>query len=114
MVERKESLELLDYFIIFVEVKNVSDQPIRVGVLNSPTLNKADGTILVEGYFDFHRPKQGRTVCIADSPPLFPRQVPHIFVFSSLKVALSSASAAVGNSVRLRQLDKRTLRKRFL
>lgn len=41
------------YFIIFVEVKNVSDQSIRVGVLNSYTLNKADGTVFEEGYFDW-------------------------------------------------------------
>lgn len=41
------------YFIIFVEVKNVSDDSIRVGALNSYTLNKADGTVFEEDYFDW-------------------------------------------------------------
>lgn len=41
------------YFRIFVEVKNVSDEAIYVGSLNSYTLNKADGTVGEEGYFSW-------------------------------------------------------------
>ena len=38
---------------IFVEVKNVSDEAIYVGSMNSYTLTKGDGTVLDDGYFNW-------------------------------------------------------------
>lgn len=57
------------YFITFVEVKNVSDKPIGIGAMNSYTLNKADGTVFEENYFDWSSKRvvePGETVYLYD------------------------------------------------
>ncbi|MBQ7114120.1 MAG: hypothetical protein IJO10_07760 [Clostridia bacterium] len=54
---------------IFVEVKNVSDEAIYVGSLNSYTLTKTDGTVLDEGYFNWvsdHEVEPGETFYLYD------------------------------------------------
>lgn len=57
------------YFIVFVEVKNVADEAIVFGPLNSYTLNKADGTVFEEDYFDWNsklKVEPGETVYLYD------------------------------------------------